>query len=534
MNYSGFEQHIGVVCTNEAPGNGLICGNVIGPSALVCSVCDQDTTDNRKQALLPGINVSGDQRNYRILALIGQGGFGQVYMASTKPAGNHHDTVVALKTTDLAVAQPLTNAQLQAIDHPVLPRFYEAFDANNIVFSIMEFIPGITLHQMMEAYPNGMDETDAMRLLWPIMYGVEYLHNGGSGIKIIHRDVKPRNILFGPDGSAKLVDLGLVKSVTNDYQTRLLPRAGTPRYAAPDQMTGGATESVDIHALNVILYEMMTGLRYPDVYDRMANPQKYRDEARSNLKARRVSPHIINTIMGGLEHDPSRRIQRVSDLRASLSQGKQFQGFTAPLVQPDIVQKITRESAQLILPELVGKVVYLTYHDDDKKHAEIIARQLRQCGVQVRYRDDPLSVVSEAKRNEYLKQETGLIAGLRRIGGIEKKKTIPTPTQAEIIEAIQTSDITFTLLSSRSQNGINSEADYERSRFGFECDWALNFHGDLDESQTAAFNIVVDSDFLQRGLINTTAKFYLLEDASSVIRLRYRMREALKRQKGKA
>ena len=196
--------------------------------------------------------------HYRILAKLGQGGMGVVYKAEDTKL----DRLVALKL----LAPELTRdpeAKIRfvreakaaaALNHPNIATIYEIDEADDITFIAMEFVAGVSLKQKLAAGPLAMAE--ALAITIQIATGLARAHSQG----IVHRDIKPGNILLTSEGGVKIVDFGLAKLAGDTQLTRTGLILGTVAYMSPEQARGDeVTAQTDIWALGVIHYEMLTG-----------------------------------------------------------------------------------------------------------------------------------------------------------------------------------------------------------------------------------------------------------------------------------
>jgi outer membrane protein assembly factor BamB/predicted Ser/Thr protein kinase len=196
---------------------------------------------------------------YDVIAEIGRGGMGVVYRAY-EPA---LDRTVALKVLapDLAL-QPgfVGRLRREAISaarlrHPNIALLYEFGQADDTAFLAMEYVPGHSLRQILEAGPLALERVIA--ILDQIGQALDYAHRMG----IVHRDVKPSNILVGSDDQAMLIDFGLAEMSERTLLTSDSAVLGTPHYMAPEQAAGRVTDArADQYALAAVAYEMLTGV----------------------------------------------------------------------------------------------------------------------------------------------------------------------------------------------------------------------------------------------------------------------------------
>jgi predicted Ser/Thr protein kinase len=196
---------------------------------------------------------------YEITGELGRGAMGVVYKAMDPTIGR----TVALKTMRLDVhgldAQEMVRRfQNEAraagvLNHPNIVTIYDAGEQDGIFYIAMEFIEGTTLHELL-AEKRVLPAEEVIGLTRQICRGLDYAHSNG----IVHRDVKPANIMITPNGTVKIMDFGIAKSggqVTNTGQV-----LGTPNYMAPEQVKGRPLDGrSDLFSLGVILYEMLTG-----------------------------------------------------------------------------------------------------------------------------------------------------------------------------------------------------------------------------------------------------------------------------------
>ncbi|MCZ7652208.1 MAG: serine/threonine protein kinase [Thermoanaerobaculia bacterium] len=196
---------------------------------------------------------------YRIGPLIGRGGFAHVYRARDEAEGAE----VALKVlrADRFTAAALRRLEREAalaagFDHPHLVRVLDAGRDGDLAYLAMELVAGPTLRERLREGPPPVDE--AVRLAGEILDGLAALHARG----VLHRDVKPGNVLLGADGRARLADLGLALPVDRD-ETRATSTAaivGTLDYLSPEQALGEDLDArSDLYSVGLVLFEMLTG-----------------------------------------------------------------------------------------------------------------------------------------------------------------------------------------------------------------------------------------------------------------------------------
>jgi len=191
---------------------------------------------------------------YELQALIGQGGMGSVYKAYDP----HIDRSVALKT--ITIVDPSWRARFQRevriagrLNHPHIVTVFDVGETGQVAYIVMELIEGKTLANLL---PSRLPWPEAIELLLPICRALEYAHQQG----VIHRDVKPANILLTADGRVKLTDFGVARLDSTQQLTNTGAVIGTLLYMAPEQLAGKSVDlRADIYALGVILFELIVG-----------------------------------------------------------------------------------------------------------------------------------------------------------------------------------------------------------------------------------------------------------------------------------
>jgi len=196
---------------------------------------------------------------YELLEKLGEGGFGVVYRGRDPML----ERLVAIKelradlTSDLDYIERFRReARLAAsLRHPNIVTVIEVGEQDGRYYLVMDYLPGGSLKDRLEG-GKPLPMAQVVELLRPLAEALDYAHAKG----VIHRDVKPSNVLFGEDGRPVLTDFGLVKSTKERSTTTTGKVLGTPEYMAPEQIQGGETSpATDLYALGVIAYQMFTG-----------------------------------------------------------------------------------------------------------------------------------------------------------------------------------------------------------------------------------------------------------------------------------
>ena len=188
---------------------------------------------------------------YTIQRAVGKGGFGEVYYALSDSGRE-----VAIKAVQGYQATELRGvANCMNLKSPHLITIFDLkSNASDEPFVIMEYVSGPSLRQLLDESPTGLGPQKAAYFLREIGKGLTYLHDRG----IVHRDLKPGNIFY-EDGYVKIGDYGLSKAISAEHRSGQTITVGTVHYMAPEIGRGRYDRSIDIYALGVVLYEMMTG-----------------------------------------------------------------------------------------------------------------------------------------------------------------------------------------------------------------------------------------------------------------------------------
>jgi serine/threonine protein kinase len=199
--------------------------------------------------------------NYDLIEKIAEGGMGAIYRGRRRDNGQS----VAVKIMPAHMAQnPVLLKRFEQefraasrLDHPNIVRALDYGENGDQPYLVMEFVEGESLGQKIER-DGRMGETEAIRVIAQVAQGLHRAHKQN----LVHRDVKPDNILVTPEGVAKLADLGLVKETETDLNLTKTGRGlGTPHFMAPEQFRNAKNADIrcDIYSLGATLYQMVTG-----------------------------------------------------------------------------------------------------------------------------------------------------------------------------------------------------------------------------------------------------------------------------------
>ena len=258
---------------------------------------------------------------YEILEIIGKGGMATVYKAQDQVLKRY----VAIKvlreefTTDEEFIRRFnTEAQSAAsLAHQNIVSIYDVGNQDNIYYIVMELIQGKTLKQI-------IDEDGVLPWKWSLNIAIqiasalEVAHRNN----IVHRDIKPHNIIITEDGIAKVTDFGIAKAVSNSTITAFGTTIGSVHYFSPEHARGGYTDAKsDLYSLGVVMYEMLTGRVPFDADTPVSIALKHMQEKPVEpIKLNPSIPYSVNKIiMKALEKDANLRYQSATEMLKDLN-----------------------------------------------------------------------------------------------------------------------------------------------------------------------------------------------------------------------
>ncbi|MGK0359298.1 MAG: tRNA A-37 threonylcarbamoyl transferase component Bud32 [Bradymonadia bacterium] len=322
---------------------------------------------------------------YALTRMLGSGGMAQVYLADDLTLVRQ----VAIKMLHPELAEDAKNgAEIGArflrearifasLKHPHIIDIYDVLELDDgRVAMVMEFIDGTDLSEVLVRGVNLVPEL-AVLLLRPVADALSYAHACG----VIHRDVKPANVLLGRDGTMKLADFGIAKATEQTHITRTGDFLGTPAYIAPEQARGEPIgPAADQFALGVMLYEMVTGKRPFDASTPVAILSKvligHYEDPRRLSKA--IDERIATVINRALADKPGKRFESLTDLLEALRPdqplgAERLRSVIAELIAhpTHTAQAVAREVASTYVG--IGRAAFDTDRTDDARDAALKA-----------------------------------------------------------------------------------------------------------------------------------------------------------------
>lgn len=281
---------------------------------------------------------------YTVERTLGRGGMATVELARDEQLGRR----VALKRLfpslagdDVFQTRFLREARTAAaLSHPNLVAVYDVGDEDGVPFIVMEYVEGETLAELM-AKTGPLEPDGAVDLLRQVCAGLEHAHAAG----LVHRDIKPQNILVRRDGVAKIADFGIARTLQATKLTQTGTVLGTAAYLAPEQAAGErVTAAADVYSLGAVAYELLSG-RPPYRVDSLADLAVAQREPPPPLPG--VQPEVERAILRALSADPEAR-PSAAELGRELAQAS-ADAPTEPLPPPPAARRTIHVSQRALL-----------------------------------------------------------------------------------------------------------------------------------------------------------------------------------------
>ncbi|MBA4286575.1 MAG: hypothetical protein C0434_13700 [Xanthomonadaceae bacterium] len=253
---------------------------------LTPAALDRPASAGRSSEAPPEFAAGDRVGPWRLLRLLGTGGMGQVWLARRDDGAYQREVALKLPHAHLiagALQRRFARERnfLAGLVHPNIARFYDAgLGEHGQPWLALEYVDGVPLGDYCQQHR--LDRRARIGLILQVAAAVQAAHVR----LIVHRDLKPANVLVTAGGQVKLLDFGIAKLLDDDEAgdgtalTQLAGRVATPDYAAPEQLDGGLiTVATDVHALGVMLYELLTGSRPFAAQSRLGRMVSAREEA---------------------------------------------------------------------------------------------------------------------------------------------------------------------------------------------------------------------------------------------------------------
>jgi serine/threonine protein kinase/tetratricopeptide (TPR) repeat protein len=401
--------------------------------------------------------IGSKLKHYTILERLGAGGMGVVYRGRDERL----DREVAIKVLPpAALHDPAARKRfhhealaLSRLNHPSIETVYD-FDAQDGVdFLVLEFVPGETLAVRLKCGPA--TEREAADLGAQIAHALEEAHERG----VLHRDLKPGNIVVTPKGRVKVLDFGLAKLLkhTGDATesmglTQAGGTVGTLAYMAPEQLLGEASDArADLYSLGVVLYELLAGRRpfEATLATRLTNEILHAPVTPIRSLRSEISPRMEAVVLRCMERDPGRRYQTAREVLgelASIAAGAPSAG-PEPTAEPDAPARRITSIAVLPLENLSG-------NPEEEYFADGMTEELIATLAQVR----ALRIISRTSVMRYKRAQ-------RPLAEIARELNVDAIVEGSVRRAGERVRITAQLVDAESDRHL----------------WARSYEGDLKD-----------------------------------------------------
>lgn len=313
--------------------------------------------------LKPGMFISD---RYEIIDKVGSGGMADVYKAKDQRL-NRFVAIKVLKpeySSDKSFVNKFRGEAQSAagLSHPNIVNVYDVGDDGGLHFIVMELVEGITLKRFIER-KGKLDIKEAVGISIQIAQGMEAAHDN----HIIHRDIKPQNIIISRDGKVKVTDFGIAKATNSNTITS--NAMGSVHYLSPEQARGGySDEKSDIYSLGVTIYEMLSG-KVPFAGDNTVSVALLHIQGEA-MPLRELDPSIpisIDKIVQKcMQKRPERRYHSASELISDLK--KAIANPDGDFVQ--IPAFVASDSPTINISDDLAKIKNSTYHEDDLRQTK--------------------------------------------------------------------------------------------------------------------------------------------------------------------
>ncbi len=261
---------------------------------------------------------------YEITELIGVGGMADVYKATDVL----EDRTVAVKilknefadNEDFVRRFRNESKAIAVLSHPNIVKIFDVGFTDKIQFIVMEYIDGITLKEFMEQQ-GVLKWKDTVHFIIQILRALQHAHDRG----IVHRDIKPQNIMLFPDGTIKVMDFGIARFAREEGKTISDKAIGSVHYISPEQARGDVTdEKSDIYSVGVMMYEMLTGVKPFDADNPVSVALMHmQNEPRQLREINDSIPEGLEEIViRAMQKDASKRYQSASEMIKDIDEFK--------------------------------------------------------------------------------------------------------------------------------------------------------------------------------------------------------------------
>lgn len=309
---------------------------------------------------------------YKVLELIGGGGMSNVYLA--------HDVIlnrdVAIKVLRYDTANEEENMrrfQREALSatslmHPNIVSIYDVGEDKDMHYIVMEYVKGKTLKQYIKEFAP-LSPARAVQIMKQLTSAIAHAHEN----QIIHRDIKPQNILMDQEGNVKITDFGIATSLAATSYTKTNSVIGTVHYLSPEQARGGgATKKSDIYSLGIVLYELLTGELPFSGESAVSIALKHLQAETPSVRDfdASIPQSLENVILKATAKNPDHRYQSVEEMEADLETCLSPARQNEPKFKPPIDDEETKAIPAIKEPLPINDMAHTKVHSTIKNEGK--------------------------------------------------------------------------------------------------------------------------------------------------------------------
>ncbi|MGN8645045.1 Stk1 family PASTA domain-containing Ser/Thr kinase [Gracilibacillus sp. HCP3S3_G5_1] len=258
---------------------------------------------------------------YEIIKLIGGGGMANVYLGND-PILNRQVAIKVLRLEYANDEEFITRFHREAqaatsLSHPNIVNIYDVGEEDQIYYMVMEYVDGMTLKQYIQLHAP-IEVEEVIEIMTQITSAISHAHENG----LIHRDIKPQNILIDPYGQIKVTDFGIAIALSATALTQTNSMLGSVHYLSPEQARGGkANRKSDIYSLGIVLFEMLTGQLPFSGQSAVSIALKHLQTETPSVKELnpKVPQSVENIVLKSTTKDPFHRYQEVYEMEDELT-----------------------------------------------------------------------------------------------------------------------------------------------------------------------------------------------------------------------
>jgi serine/threonine protein kinase len=303
--------------------------------------------------------------NYKIDSLIGKGGMGSVYLASHTQV-NRKVAIKSLLPQFMAneeIKQRFKNeaSTLAHLQHPNIVGLFDYVENEKGMFLVMEFVEGTPLDEFINNVTGPMPEKRAVPIMKEILAGFSYAHLKG----IVHRDIKPGNIIITKNDGAKILDFGIARLMGdgNHNLTKTGTQMGTVFYMSPEQVQGKKLDQrSDIYSLGITFYQMLTGI---NPYSKLTTEYEvFSQIVKEELPAPKdvypgVPDYLASVIKKAMEKNPDNRFQSCDEFIKAIEEKATVNQVSKPAIKQNNQKPVKKPSNVMATISLVTAIIGL-------------------------------------------------------------------------------------------------------------------------------------------------------------------------------